>query len=268
MSICFHSTWDRPGFVEARCVGRKIGAKGSASRRYPPELEVARWWLVDRRPDTRRARRRCLADGPVAASAATGPDLAHSDHGAQYTSWVSSAAPAAIAIHKPSFRGRSIIIEIGHEEMLARFDSFITRLHLAGESHRSLVVADDLILRGARSAPGAGMEARRGASGPPARHDWKYPSTWIPERRTSFKLLTSLRGRPGTTTSTSTPSTCNFSMAALTVTMAYSTASLTWSGDTTDAVARHAGAGVSGCAVAAVKLLPGRRSAPPDSRPL
>jgi hypothetical protein len=47
----------------------------------------------------------------------------------------------AAAIHKPSFRGRSVL-ELAHEEVFARFDSFISRLHVNGDSHRSLVVAD------------------------------------------------------------------------------------------------------------------------------
>jgi hypothetical protein len=47
----------------------------------------------------------------------------------------------AVAIHKKSFRGRSII-ELAHEELFARFDALIGRLHRAGDSHRSLVIAD------------------------------------------------------------------------------------------------------------------------------
>jgi hypothetical protein len=46
-----------------------------------------------------------------------------------------------VAIHKPSFPGRNII-ELAHEEIFGRFDIFLTRLHLSGESHRSLVIAD------------------------------------------------------------------------------------------------------------------------------
>ena len=45
------------------------------------------------------------------------------------------------AVHKPSFPKSSM--ERAHEELLARFDEFLTRLHHAGDSHRSLVVADD-----------------------------------------------------------------------------------------------------------------------------
>lgn len=48
----------------------------------------------------------------------------------------------AVAIHKPSFRGRNVL-ELAHVELLKRFDSFISRLHVAGDSHRSLVIADD-----------------------------------------------------------------------------------------------------------------------------
>lgn len=48
----------------------------------------------------------------------------------------------AVAIHKPSFRGRSVL-ELAHEEVLKRFDTFISRLHKAGDSHRSLVIADN-----------------------------------------------------------------------------------------------------------------------------
>ena len=48
----------------------------------------------------------------------------------------------AAALHKPSFKGRSVL-ELAHEEVLMRFDSFIARLHISGDSHRSLVIADN-----------------------------------------------------------------------------------------------------------------------------
>lgn len=48
----------------------------------------------------------------------------------------------AVAVHKPSRPGRDPT-ELAHEEIFMRFDEFLTRLHNAGESHRSLVVADD-----------------------------------------------------------------------------------------------------------------------------
>jgi hypothetical protein len=46
-----------------------------------------------------------------------------------------------VAIHKASFPGRNII-ELAHEEIFGRFDIFVNRLHLSGDSHRSLVIAD------------------------------------------------------------------------------------------------------------------------------
>jgi hypothetical protein len=46
-----------------------------------------------------------------------------------------------VALHKPSFPKRRI--ERAHEELFARFDEFVGRLHMGGDSHRSLVVADD-----------------------------------------------------------------------------------------------------------------------------
>jgi hypothetical protein len=48
----------------------------------------------------------------------------------------------ATVVHKRSFRGRSVI-EVAYDQLLARFDSFLTRQHLQGDSHRSLVVADE-----------------------------------------------------------------------------------------------------------------------------
>ncbi len=46
-----------------------------------------------------------------------------------------------VIVHKPSFPTKAM--ERAHEELFARFDEFITRLHQRGDSHRSLVVADD-----------------------------------------------------------------------------------------------------------------------------
>lgn len=48
----------------------------------------------------------------------------------------------AVALHKPSFSALNAV-ERAHEELFARFDEFLTRLHHEGRSHRSLVVADD-----------------------------------------------------------------------------------------------------------------------------
>lgn len=48
----------------------------------------------------------------------------------------------AVAVHKPSRPGKDPT-EIAHEEIFMRFDEFLTRLHHDGESHRSLVVADE-----------------------------------------------------------------------------------------------------------------------------
>lgn len=47
----------------------------------------------------------------------------------------------AVAIDKQSFPTRTL--ERAHEELFARFDELLTRLHRGGESHRSLVVADE-----------------------------------------------------------------------------------------------------------------------------
>jgi Protein of unknown function (DUF3800) len=48
----------------------------------------------------------------------------------------------AVVIHKRSFPGKSAL-QVAYDQLLARFDSFISRLHLSGDSHRSLVIADD-----------------------------------------------------------------------------------------------------------------------------
>jgi hypothetical protein len=48
----------------------------------------------------------------------------------------------AAAVHKDSHKGRDIL-ELAHEELLARFDTCLTRFHLAGDSHRSLVIGDE-----------------------------------------------------------------------------------------------------------------------------
>jgi hypothetical protein len=47
----------------------------------------------------------------------------------------------AVAVNRNSFPGD--VGERAHEELFARFDEFITRLHHRGESHRSIVIADD-----------------------------------------------------------------------------------------------------------------------------
>lgn len=46
-----------------------------------------------------------------------------------------------VVVHKPSFPARAV--ERAHEEIFARFDEYLGRLHRQGDSHRSLVVADD-----------------------------------------------------------------------------------------------------------------------------
>jgi len=48
----------------------------------------------------------------------------------------------AAAVEKASFRGIDLI-ERAHEEVFAKFNSCVTRYHLAGDSHRALVIADD-----------------------------------------------------------------------------------------------------------------------------
>lgn len=48
----------------------------------------------------------------------------------------------AVAVHKPSFAGRDLV-SIAHEELFLRLNGYIGRLHGAGVSHRSLVVADE-----------------------------------------------------------------------------------------------------------------------------
>ncbi len=47
-----------------------------------------------------------------------------------------------VALHKPSFPDVDIV-ERAHEELFRRFDTFITRLHHDGRSHRALVIADE-----------------------------------------------------------------------------------------------------------------------------
>lgn len=47
----------------------------------------------------------------------------------------------ASVVHKPSYPVTTA--ERAHEELFARFDEFVGRLHRQGDSHRSLVIADD-----------------------------------------------------------------------------------------------------------------------------
>jgi hypothetical protein len=47
-----------------------------------------------------------------------------------------------VVVHKRSFPGRSAV-EVAYEQLLARFDSYLSRLHRSGQSHRSLVIADN-----------------------------------------------------------------------------------------------------------------------------
>ena len=48
----------------------------------------------------------------------------------------------AVALHRQSFPGINPV-ERAHEELFRRFDTFLSRLHQTGRSHRSLVIADD-----------------------------------------------------------------------------------------------------------------------------
>ncbi len=48
----------------------------------------------------------------------------------------------AVAVHRPSFKGKDVV-RIAHEQLFLHFNSFLTRLHVSGESHRALVIADD-----------------------------------------------------------------------------------------------------------------------------
>lgn len=48
----------------------------------------------------------------------------------------------AVVISKHSISGKSVV-QVAYDQLLARFDSFLTRLHLSGDSHRSLVIADE-----------------------------------------------------------------------------------------------------------------------------
>lgn len=60
--------------------------------------------------------------------------------------WTSprGAAPIffAAAVEKSSFRGVDLV-ERTHEEVFAKFNSTLMRFHLAGDSHRALVIADE-----------------------------------------------------------------------------------------------------------------------------
>ncbi len=48
----------------------------------------------------------------------------------------------AVVVHKRSFPNTSVV-ELAYDQLLARFDSYLIRQHLAGDSHRSLVIADE-----------------------------------------------------------------------------------------------------------------------------
>jgi hypothetical protein len=60
--------------------------------------------------------------------------------------WVSPGGRSpryfAAAVHKESHKGKDIL-QLAHEELFARFDSCLNRFHLAGDSHRSLVISDE-----------------------------------------------------------------------------------------------------------------------------
>jgi len=47
-----------------------------------------------------------------------------------------------VAINRPSNVGKDIL-QLAHVELLKRFDTLLSRLHNAGDSHRSLVIADN-----------------------------------------------------------------------------------------------------------------------------
>lgn len=47
----------------------------------------------------------------------------------------------AVAVKKADFTGSAL--DLAHQEIFKRFDAFVTRLHVQGESHRSLVIADN-----------------------------------------------------------------------------------------------------------------------------
>lgn len=47
-----------------------------------------------------------------------------------------------VAIHRASFPGRDLL-ELAHVQLFRRFDTLLARLHRSGDSHRSVVVADD-----------------------------------------------------------------------------------------------------------------------------
>ena len=51
------------------------------------------------------------------------------------------ATAFAVAVKKADFAASPI--DVAHQEIFKRFDAFLTRLHRAGESHRSLVIADN-----------------------------------------------------------------------------------------------------------------------------
>ncbi len=48
----------------------------------------------------------------------------------------------AVVVHKRSWPGRNAV-QLAYDHLLAKFDTFLTRLHLSGDSHRSLVIADE-----------------------------------------------------------------------------------------------------------------------------
>jgi hypothetical protein len=52
-----------------------------------------------------------------------------------------SATLFAVAVKKADFAASPI--ELAHQEIFKRFDAFLTRLHHQGQSHRSLVIADN-----------------------------------------------------------------------------------------------------------------------------
>lgn len=54
----------------------------------------------------------------------------------------------ATAVHKRSFPGPDIGI-LAHQQLITRFDTFLTRLHREGDSHRSVIIADRSSYEGA-----------------------------------------------------------------------------------------------------------------------
>jgi len=80
---------------------------------------------------------------PIPVQARRGLVRAVFRHVARWKSPSGHPAPLfAVSVHKRSKPGRDPT-QLALEEVFMRFDEFLTRLHSVGESHRSLVIADD-----------------------------------------------------------------------------------------------------------------------------